>query len=103
MSSSLFSSGGSPLFDPAADRLRLSLIAAYSASPDRSAELEDLRAAICDYVRDQRRTGVRAEEVVIAVKHLIEVSDLRRALPREHRELSERIVTWCIGEFYRAD
>jgi hypothetical protein len=103
MSSSLSSSSGGPLFDPAAARLRASMTAAFAAAPDREAGLEDLRGAVCDYARQQRESGVRAEEVIIAVKHLIEASDLRRALPREYRELSERIVTWCIGDYYRAD
>jgi hypothetical protein len=101
MSSSL-SSRSSPQFDPAADRLRSTLIAAYSEASDQ-AVLDDLRDAISEYVGGQKRFGVRAEEVIIAVKRLIELSDLRRTLPRDHRELTERVVTWCIGDYYRAD
>ena len=77
-------------------------MAAYSPSSDQAA-VDELRDAISEYVGGQKRAGVRAEEVVIAVKRLIELSDLRRTLPRDHRELTERVVTWCIGDYYRAD
>jgi hypothetical protein len=58
-------------------------------------------------VRDLRARGVSPEAAIVAVKDV-----LRRALSgqtpthdsrREAEALVERVVTWCIAEYYRTE
>ena len=91
-----------PQGDPHADRLRAVIVNAFHARGDRDTT-EELRTAVCDYVRGQRDAGTRAEEVVIAIKRIIDLANLRPIRTLERRALTERLVTWCIAEYYRAD
>jgi hypothetical protein len=100
MSTAFSSSSGAQ--DGSERRLRLALTDALSGLPDGAAP-DGLRDAICGYVRERRDAGDQAEAVVIAVKRIINVADLRPGRPIERRELTERVISWCIAEYYRAD
>ena len=91
-----------PPGDPQAEQLRASIVKAFHAQGDRDVT-EELRGAVCDFVRAQRNAGTRAEEVVIAVKRIIDLAELRPFRTLERRAMTERVVTWCISEYYRAD
>jgi hypothetical protein len=96
------SSPGLPPRDPEADQLRAAIANAFHSRTDRDVS-DELRVAVCDYVRSRRDAGTRAEEVVIAVKRIIDMAELRPIRTSERRALTERVVTWCIAEYYRAD
>ena len=100
MSTAFPSSGGAP-HDASEGRLRSALSKAFVGVPEGAHE--DLRAAICDFVRERRGAGDQPEEVVVAVKRIITVTDLRPIRTIERRELTDRIISWCISEYYRAD
>jgi hypothetical protein len=101
MSETLSSATGPPA-DPLADQLRLAITTAFLPRGDRDLT-DELRGAVCAYVQEQRAKGVRAEEVVIAVKRIIDLTDHRSTRNLERRAVTERVVTWCIAEYYRAD
>jgi hypothetical protein len=84
------------------DAVRAAVIDATYADSDATV-LESLRASICAFVREQRNAGAHAEDVVIALKRVIDVVDVRPGRVLERRALTERVVTWCIAEYYRAD
>jgi len=100
--SEVFSPSTDPPRDPIAEQLRVAIARAFHARSVRDVT-DELRGAVCAYVRDQRESGARAEEVVIAVKRIINLADLRPIRTLERRALTERVVTWCISEYYRAD
>ena len=85
-----------------AERLRLAIGSAFHGRGEQEIT-EELRNAVCAYVRDQRAAGTRAEEVIIAVKRIIDLAEFRPIRTLERRALTERVVTWCISEYYRAD
>jgi hypothetical protein len=91
-----------PPGDPEADQLRAAIVRAFHARGDRDVS-DELRESVCRFVRVQRAAGTRAEEVVIAVKRIIDLAELRPFRTLERRALTERVVTWCISEYYRAD
>src|SRR4051812_31311875 len=73
----------------------------------KPADVERLRVTACEYVRDLRTRGVPPESAVVAIKDV-----LRRAITgqtpthdsrREAEALVERVVTWCIAEYYRTE
>ena len=91
--------------EPSAEALRGAFRSALGGR--QPADLERVRVAACEYVRDLRVRGVSPEAVVVSVKDI-----LRRAIAgqtpthdsrREADMLVERIVTWCIGEYYRPE
>ena len=84
------------------DAVRAAVVDATYADGD-TAVLESLRESICSFVREQRDAGAQAEDVVIALKRVIDIVDVRPGRVLERRALTERVVTWCIGEYYRAD
>jgi len=100
--SEVFSPSTDPPRDPLAEQLRVAIARAFHARSVRDVT-EELRGAVCAYVRDQREAGTRAELVVIAVKQIINLADLHPIRTLERRALTERVVTWCISEYYRAD
>ena len=100
--SEALSSPDTPPHDAEADALRAAIVKAFHSRGDRDTS-DDLRDAVCEYVRGRRGAGTRAEEVVIAVKRIIDLADLRPIRTVERRALTERLVTWCIAEYYRAD
>ena len=91
-----------PPRDQHADQLRGAIVNAFHSRTDRDVS-DELRGAVCGYVRARRDAGARAEEVVIAVKHIIDLAQLHPIRTVERRRLTERLVTWCIAEYYRAD
>lgn len=101
MSEALSSSTGPPR-DPLAEQLRVAITGAFYRRGDRDIT-EELRDAVCAFVRDQREAGTLAEAVVIAVKRIIDLADVRSVRTLERRTLTERVVTWCIAEYYRGD
>ena len=88
--------------DPVANQLRQAIARAFHAWAEQDVT-DEVRNAVCAYVRAQREAGVRVEEVVIAVKAAVDLADLRPVRTIERRELTEQVVTWCIAEYYRAD
>lgn len=91
--------------EPSAEALRGAFRTALGTR--QPSDLERLRAASCDYVRELRRREISPESAVVAVKDA-----LRRAIAgqtpthdsrREADILVERVVTWCIAEYYRAE
>jgi hypothetical protein len=102
MSEALTPSSSNPPVDPLADRLRRAIAHAFHARTDHDVT-DELRDAVCAFVRGQREAGTRIEEVVIAVKAAVDLADLRPIRTIERRELTERVVTWCISEYYRGD
>lgn len=73
----------------------------------QQSDFEVLRVAACEHVRELRARGDSPESVVVAVKDI-----MRRAIGgqtpthdsrREAEALVERVVTWCISEYYRSD
>lgn len=96
------SSSGTPPRDPATDRLRAAIVNGFHSRMERDVS-DELRGAVCDYVRVRRDAGTRAEEVIIEVKRIIDLAELRPIRTLERRALTERVVTWCIAEYYRAD
>jgi hypothetical protein len=83
------------------DALRRALVSAAERRDYSSAELH---AEVCGYVRDLRESGLPPETVVIALKHAVRDSTLGlspgRAERRHSSELLERVVRWCIEEYY---
>jgi hypothetical protein len=65
-------------------------------------EHDGLRHAVCEYTRVMRVAGLPPERVVIAMK-AIAVKGIIGPRVDEQAHLLERIVTWCIAEYYRAD
>ena len=63
-----------------------------------------LHREVCDYVRDLRDRGLPPESVVIAVKSAVHgaTGPSPRATERGRRsaELLDRVVRWCIEEYY---
>jgi hypothetical protein len=91
--------------EPSAEALRGAFRAALGGR--QASDVEQLRVAACEYVRELRVRGVSPESAVVAVKDV-----LRRALAgqtpthdsrREADVLLERVVTWCIAEYYRPE
>jgi hypothetical protein len=91
-----------PPGEPQAEQLRAAIVKAFHGRGDRDVS-DELRDAVCAFVRVERHAGTRAEEVVIAVKRIIDLAELRPFRTLERRALTERLVTWCITEYYRAD
>src|SRR5688500_10355223 len=89
MSEALSPSSSNPPVDPLADRLRRAIAHAFHARTDHDVT-DELRDAVCAFVRSQREVGTRIEEVVIAVKAAVDLADLRPIRTIERRELTER-------------
>ena len=90
--------------EPSGEALRGAFRAALNAR--QPSDVDRLREAACEYVRALRERGESPESVVVAVKDV-----LRRASNgqtpthdsrREADTLVERVVTWCISEYYRS-
>jgi hypothetical protein len=95
-------SSNNPPRERSIDAVRAAVVNATLGEAD-AAMLESLRTSICAFVREQRAAGAQAEDVVIALKRVIDVVDVRPGRVLERRALTERAVTWCIAEYYRAD
>ena len=85
----------------AAERAERALAAhGHARLPDTG----ELHSAMCDYVDALRARGAAPQEMLVAVKRLME-----RAWPAgwradadQRRALGEQVVRWCIEEYYRA-
>ncbi len=101
MSQDMSARENAPSTGVGSEELRRAFRAAAVGNRDALAEL---RAAARTYVRELKDRGSSPEATVIAVKEL-----MRRALAghtpshdqrRETDALVERVVTWCIEEYY---
>ncbi|MFN2567396.1 MAG: hypothetical protein ABR499_20560 [Gemmatimonadaceae bacterium] len=89
--------------------LVLAVVRAARAARAPTAELRD---AVCAYVRDLKARGYPPERVLVAVKTLAADAGLRRTAwaDRDSKsvhqspedEIMDRVVAWCIEEFFRA-
>jgi hypothetical protein len=79
----------------------------FALNGRQQADVEPLRVTACEYVRDLRARGFSPESAIVSVKDL-----LRRAITgqtpthdsrRDAEALVERVVTWCITEYYRTE
>ena len=65
---------------------------------------DDLRGALCEYVRDLKGQGLPPEAVVVAVKSAVHRSTrgLTPTYPerRDAAILLDRVVRWCIEEYF---
>ena len=68
------------------------------------ADTDALRSAVCDYVAALRAAGAEPQQMLVAVKRLLERA--RPPGPGTHREeqraLEQQVIRWCIEEYYRA-
>ena len=64
-------------------------------------KVDELRSSLCDYVQTLKEAGLPAEAVVIAVKGLAARAGLPHSGVRADTLLVERVVRWCIEEYYR--
>ena len=83
------------------DGLRRALIAAAVTRDYTTPALHD---EVCDYVRGLRDRGLPPETVVVAVKSAVREATLGlgpyQAERRHGVELLDRVVRWCIEEYY---
>lgn len=74
------------------------------AAASRDYTAPTLHEEVCDYVRDLRDRGLPPETVVIAMKHAVRDATLGLAPYQVERrrsaELLDRVVRWCIEEYY---
>jgi hypothetical protein len=61
---------------------------------------EDLRAAVCDYVRDAKARKNTPEKVLIVLKRTVADVAVARFSYRTMNDLTERVVRWCIDAYY---
>ena len=93
---------------PPSDRQKAVLTHLLSpAREGREIDETALRAAVCTYVRLLKDANFPPERVLVSVKRLANAggvpdsNDHRPGLQRD--TLMERIVDWCIAEYYRGD
>ena len=75
-------------------------LAIAAESPD--GEHDALRDAVCNYTRAMRVAGHPPERVLVAVKTIASRSVTGPRVD-EQAHLLDRIVKWCIAEYYRAE
>jgi hypothetical protein len=85
------------------------IVAAVRAARDARAATPELRDVVCDHVRELKRRGYPPERVLIAVKGLLREAGVTKTGPLADRgsallgpetELVERVVAWCIEEYF---
>ena len=93
---------------PLATRERLILAAVRAARAARAATPE-LRDAVCDHVRELKDRGYPPERVLIDVKGLLAEAGVRKTGPLAdggsatlgpETKIIERVVAWCIEEYF---
>jgi hypothetical protein len=91
--------------EPTAEELRRAFRAALNGR--QQADVEALRVSACEHVRDLRGRGLSPEAVVVAVKDIVRRSITGQTPTHDSRReaemLVERVVTWCIAEYYRSE
>jgi len=96
-------SGGAPdppvHAPPALETLRDAFTGAARAGNFAAAGLRD---AVCEYTRECRAAGLPPERVLVAVKAAAAAVGLVHRGQGEPNQELERVVRWCISEYYRA-
>ena len=83
-------------------RLRQALAATTRVRGDLPAVLgQEVHDAICEYVGQLRRQGLPPERALIAVKRALDDAGVSRRYGSPHEAFTERVVRWCIEEYYR--
>ena len=89
---------------PEDDQLARAVERALDAAVECDAgDVRELRAALRAYVADTRSRGAEPQQVVIALKTVLQRVAMPRMPPRQYREFSTSAVSCCIEEYYRAD
>ena len=83
---------------PPPEGLLRALRSAAEAEPPKVAEL---REAACAYTRACREAGLPSERVVVAVKAAAAAAGLGHHGLGARNPRLERVVRWCIEEYYR--
>ena len=77
----------------------------YALGGQQPADADRLREAACEYVRELRERDVSPESAVVAVKDILRRAIMGHTPTQDSRRaaesLVERVVTWCIEEYYR--
>jgi hypothetical protein len=101
----------SVVYAPALAPSQRRILAAVRAAREARAATPELRDAVCDHVRELKRRGYPPERVLIAVKGLLAAAGVRKPGPLADRgsailgpeaEIVERVVAWCIEEYFPA-
>jgi hypothetical protein len=101
----------SVVYAPALAPSKRQTVAAVRAAREARAATPELRDAVCDHVRELKRRGYPPERVLIAVKALLAEAGVTKAGPLANRssatlgpetEIVERVVAWCIEEYFHA-
>jgi hypothetical protein len=99
----------SVVYAPALAPSKRQTVAAVRAAREARAATPELRDAVCDHVRELKRRGYPPERVLIAVKALLAEAGVRKTGPLADRgsetlgpetEIVERVVAWCIEEYF---
>jgi len=85
------------------------VLAAVRAAREARAATSELREAVCAHVHELKERGHPPERVLIAVKALLAEAGIRKTGPlADHgsatlgpeTEIVERVVAWCIEEYF---
>ena len=93
---------GTPTPPSGSENLRRAFRAVVAGNRSANAEL---RRATSDFVRELKTRGSSPEATVIAVKDVMRRALAGQTPTHDHRRetdaLVERVVTWCIEEYYQ--
>ena len=85
------------------------ILAAVRAARGARAATPELRDTVCDYVRELKDRGHPPERVLALVKALLAEAGIKKTGPLADRgsaalgpetEIVERVVAWCIEEYF---
>jgi hypothetical protein len=85
------------------------VLAGVRAAREAHEATRELREAVCAYVHDLKERGYPPERVLIDVKGLLAEAGIRKTGPLTDRgsatlgpetEIVERVVEWCIEEYF---
>jgi hypothetical protein len=79
------------------------LVAALSLVADGTADDKALEEAICEYTRVLRNAGAPPEKTLVSVKAAAQAAGIERVSYEVQQTTVERIVRWCIREYYDVD
>ena len=83
-------------------RLRRALAAAMRVRGELPAVLsEEVHEAVCEYVGQLKRHGLPPERALVAVKCALDDAGVRHRYGSPHEVFTERVVRWCIEEYYK--
>ena len=92
MSQPYYSSDASP-----AERRLIRVL--ESDAPDSTGMSDQVREAICDFVRELKTQGLAPERVLVSVKTVIAAASATRDT-EEQRRFLQQAISWCIEEYY---